>query len=66
MLFLAIDSLLWIAFGFHIVDALLKPFGINGVPKWVLIIVGILMLVFSIKYDTIFDYLFESEDRHKD
>lgn len=70
MLFLAIDSFIWIAFGFHSVDALLKLFGItagiNGVSKWIIIIVGIAMLIFVIKYDAIFDYLFGSEDQHKD
>ncbi|MEL4235866.1 hypothetical protein P5719_006185 [Lactobacillus amylovorus] len=70
MLFLAIDSFLWIAFGFHSVDTVLKLFGItagiNVVPKWIIIVVGIAMLIFVIKYDAIFDYLFESRDQRKD
>lgn len=68
-LFFAIDNLLYIAFGFKCIDTLLKLLGIeagvNGVPKWIIIVVGIALLIFAVEYDVIWNYLFESEDQRK-
>ncbi len=68
-LFCAIDEVLYIAFGFRSVDTLLKLVGIeagvHGIPKWILIIMGVVIIAFLVNYDAIIDYLFGSEDQRK-
>lgn len=68
-LFFAIDSVLYIAFGFRCIDILLHLLGvetgINGVPKWIVILVCVAVIIFRVEYDAILDYSFRSEDRRK-
>lgn len=65
-LFLIIDSGLYIFCGFECIDALLKLLGVKSVIsvilRWIILVVAIALIL---KYNTIFDYLFKSKDRHK-
>lgn len=68
-LFLIIDGLLDRIFNFECVDALLKIFGVKegltGVPKWLQIVVAIVVLILIVKYDIIFDYSFRRKNHRK-
>lgn len=63
-LFLLIDSVLYILFGFECIDTLLKLLGTKSVTtvilRWIIVIVAIVILI---KRDAIFDYLFRNEDQ---
>ncbi|GAA0190248.1 hypothetical protein GCM10008918_11040 [Lactobacillus kefiranofaciens subsp. kefiranofaciens] len=57
VIFYVIDSCLYIFFDFRCIDAVLKLLGIknglNGIPKWISIIVCIAVLILIVKYDAI-------------
>lgn len=62
-LFSIIDSGLYILYDFECINALLKLLGVKSVIsvilRWIIIVVAV---VFTVKYDSIFDYAFKSSD----
>lgn len=66
LLFLLIDSVLYIFFDFECINALFKLVDdrsvISVILRWVIIVVAVVLLV---KRDAIFDYIFESSDQRK-
>lgn len=62
ILFLLIDSGLYIFGNFECIDALFKLLGDKPILRWIIIAVSVALLV---KFDAIFDYAFGSSDRRK-